>query len=730
MTKEDFYKILFEEDEYTCFGATPFDNESYLISDGMNSNIPKFFTINPLVKGRTRKAANVKRYRNLLFEIDDITVQEQVEKIKASGLPYSTATFSGGKSIHWIVSLSEELTDRVEYTALWKACHAALAKHDVNADSATKDPARLSRCPGQIRDNGKEQKLLKVVGRISFNELENWLQRNEINWEDYLPKQDFNSTSFTTSNTENQLKIEWVEKYYMKNDRYEDGNYNYQYKLAWFLLGTGMSVEEIRGYYISKWNHIHENKPVLGASLSDTKCDPIYVPSMQERKDYYKALEADEKAETNKARFTSNVVKTKEADEESIDRYLTVGTDYWKKDAESDQLIKWSKTMFEKLYGTSALPPRMYDGFNYEPDYISDSFPYDLGARGQLRNRFIRPSYDIVPGDWSTIESGLRHGFGNQYEMALTYCAILLKYPKQNLPLIWFVGPENTGKSAVIKIFELLVGMANIKRVNGSHLEDGFNGYLMDIQLLIIEESGGWKNPTAVMNELKDLVTTTGKVFVNPKYGVQQDYPFYSKIIMSTNNYEDILLDGKATRFWPIEMNQEPPKNKNYYEEIESQMGHFVYHLLNKVKFEYPREGRLYFEPEEYATSAKEFIKDLSKSDMYNAIDTILADWFERYSDQNECYFDLKSIKTELIKYCNVNKIKMNTSDTSIKVCLKKEFSIERGNKLTRPDCLAFVDAVGSLKAEYPHRRSAWFTIERSEVLGDDALFDMDKIGV
>lgn len=730
MTREAFYNTLFNEGEHTCFGATPFDNESYLISDGMLSDIPRFFTINPLVKGRTRRAANVKKYRNLLFEIDDITVQEQVEKIKASGLPYSTATFSGGKSIHWIVSLETELQDRVEYTAVWKACHAALAKHGVNADSATKDPARFSRCPGQIRDNGKEQKLIKVVGRISFNELNNWLLRNEVNFEDYLPKQDFNNTSFTTSSAENQLKIDWVEKYYMKNDRYEDGNYNYQYKMAWFLLATGMTVDEIKSYYMQKWNHIHENKPVEGASKSETKCDPIYVPTMEERKAYYKELEAAERAEDNKARFGSVITKTTEADEESIDRYISVGTKYYKKDAESDKLIEWSASMFEKLYGRNVLPPRMYDAFNYEPDYISEQFPYDLGARGQLRNRFIRPTYDIVPGDWSTIEAGLRHGFGDQYEMAITYCAILLKYPKQNLPLIWFVGPENTGKSAVIKIFELLVGINNVKRPNGATLESDFNGYLMDIQLLIVEESGGWKNPVAVMNEIKDLVTSTGKIFVNPKYGVQQDYPFHSKIIMSTNNYEDIPLDGKATRFWPIEMNEEPPKNKNYYEEVEAQIGHFAYHLLNEVEFEYPREGRLYFEPEEYATDAKEFIKDLSKSDMYNAIDSIIADWFERYPDRDECYFDLKSIKKELIRYCTLNKIKMNTSDTAIKVCLKKEFGIERGNKLTREDCLNFVDAIGSMKAEYPQRRSAWFTLSRSEVLGDDALFNVDKIGL
>ena len=735
MEKTQFYNVLFNTDEYTCFGPTPFETDSYPILDGINSKLTKFFTINPLVKGRTRKGTNVKKYRNFMFEIDNIPVKDQAKLIRASGLPYSTATFSGGKSIHWIISLVEPLEDRVEYTAIWKAIYAALVKCNIEADTATKDPARLSRCPGVMRDNGKEQKLLQVAGRIELEELVIWLQSHSINWEDYLPKQDFKPAYMqdeSHSKAENALKIEWVEKYHMKNDRYEDGNYNYQYKMAWFLLATGMSVDEIRSYYMQKWNHIHENKPVLGASQSEVKCDTIYVPTMEERKAYYKNLEQQQQNAIRKERtmeaYKSDIKEDVEADGESEDRYLCVGIEYWKKDAESDRLIKWNKTMFEKLYGANAIPPRLYDAFSYEPDYISENFPYDLGARGQLRNKFVRPVRNITKGDWSTIEAGLRHGFGDMYEFAITYAAIMIKYPKQCLPLLWFVGPENTGKSAVIKIFELLVGLSNARRVNGKILESDFTGFLMDIQLLIIEESGGWKNPVSVMNMIKELVTMQGEVTVNPKYGIQEDYPFYGKVMMSTNNYEDIPLDGKATRFLISEMKTTPPQIKDYYKKIEDEIGYFVYDLLHTVDIKYPSEHRLYFDPKDYSNEAKAFLKDLSKTDLHSSIEGIISDWFQKFPEANECFFDLKTLKVELKKYYRANGFKQDYVDKDIKVCMKKDFDVERTSLLTRPDSLQFKEPVGNLSGDYPDRRSQWWTLERSQLLGEDAIFDASNI--
>ena len=740
LDKLQFYNLLFDEEEHTCFGATAFDNQSYPILDGINSQTTRFFTINPLVKGRTRKAANVTRYRNLMFEIDNIPVPEQAKLIKDSELPYSTAVFSGSKSIHWIISLTSPLVDRIEYTAVWKACHAALLNNSIEADVATKDPARFSRCPEVIRDNGKEQKLLKVRNRINFEDLNNWLISNDIDWQDYLPKQEFKPAYLLNhdySKVADDLKWEWIQKYYMKNDTYVEGKrHDYQVKMAYLLLKTGMDANTIDNLFIKHFKEVSKGIGSVAKLDASNLGEAIYVPSMEERKAYYKRIENREQNEIRRERtlngYASDIINDLNVqvttDPEGEERYLVVGTEYYKKDAESDRLIKWSKTMFEKLYGTNAIPSRLYDGFNYEPDYISANFPYDLGGRGQLRNKFVRPVRIITPGDWKTIEAGLRHGFGEHYEIAITYAAIMIKYPKQCLPLIWFVGPENTGKSAVIKIFELLVGLSNARRVNGKILESDFTGFLMDIQLLIIEESGGWKNPVAVMNNIKDWVTMTGEITVNPKYGAQQDYPFYAKTMMSTNNYEDIPLDGEATRFLICEMKKQPPQIKDYYKKIEAEIGHFVHHLLNGVELQYPSEHRLYFDPKDYANEAKAFLKDLAKTDLHSAIECIVSSWFEKHPDQLECYFDLKSIKNELKLYYKANGFKQDFGDKELKISMKKDFDSERSTKVTRPDSLAFLETIKGVPSDNPERKSLWWCLERSEIMGEDSIFDSSKI--
>ena len=94
-------------------------------------------------------------------------------------------------------------------------------------------------------------------------------------------------------------------------------------------------------------------------------------------------------------------------------------------------LIDWDKGTFQDDYGRGTLPSRLYDGFQYKPDYISDEFPADL-FNGKFRNRFTRPDYEIKEGEWNTIKAALQHAFQDQYELILKMCAVMLKWPETN----------------------------------------------------------------------------------------------------------------------------------------------------------------------------------------------------------------------------------------------------------------------------------------------------------
>jgi hypothetical protein len=714
---KDFYNILFDKDEHTCFSRDTYGNTSYEVSEGLFDK-SQFFTINPLIKGRTRAGSNVKRYRNLLFEQDNGTIQEQGELIFKSQLPYSTLVHSGGKSIHAIVSLAFDI-DRIQYDAMWLAIDAALKKSGMIADKACKDPARFSRSPNAIRDNGNKQKLAKTTSRKTLHEIESWLQDNGIDWNDYLPKQEYNTTENTVSSADDQIKIDWIDKYYMNKDEYtEGGRHNYQIKYAYCLLRTGMSPDSIDSHFKTKFGEISDGIK----TTSTLKCDdkPIYVPTMEERKAYYKTLEDDQRAIDTKQKYQGATIENAVVDvlDEDIERYIRVGVKYFKTNALGTGLIDWDKGTFQDDYGRGTLPSRLYDGFQYKPDYISDEFPADL-FNGKFRNRFTRPDYEIKEGEWNTIKAALQHAFQDQYELILKMCAVMLKWPETRLPILVLLGEEGVGKSAIIKIFQILLG--NSKSIKSKQFESDFDGFLMDTQLLVIEEAGAWKDPGAVADEFKRLCTEVGEIEINPKYGKQSSYSWYGWLMCTSNDLSPVKMEGAATRFWVRELTKIPNPVEDFYGKVRSEMGAFAHHLLNEVYVEDPetRTARLYFDPEEYWTKEKDFAKDLIKSPMHNDIFELIDTFFAENADHDTLYFDLKVLKMRTgDKY----------SDKDLKICLKREFGItDKTKNLTRPNGLIGRVPNDINKEEFPLKKTQWYIAKRSDFI-DPLEEQMDAI--
>lgn len=118
---------------------------------------------------------NSTAFRNYLIELDTGTIEEQIGYIKASGIPYSAMIFSGGKSVHILISLSEDLPDEKIYRkiALWILNILPLA------DDKCKNPSRKIRIPGAERTPGKFQELLEFKGKVNPRELGDWLNQHE-----------------------------------------------------------------------------------------------------------------------------------------------------------------------------------------------------------------------------------------------------------------------------------------------------------------------------------------------------------------------------------------------------------------------------------------------------------------------------------------------------------------------------------------------------------------------
>lgn len=223
MSINDFFSVLFDKDESTCFSDTPKGTAIYW-KGLVRPERDAFFSINPIDWATDHKPTeswhhpqkprrcddNVTCFRNILIEIDNLPVDEQKRYIDSINLPYSTAVFSGSKSVHYIISLQTPLTNRAEYDKLVRRVYKAVG----SVDPSCKNPSRLSRVPGHMRsDTQKEQILLAVHDRMPNAFIESWLAERGVNdiesdWEE-IPRIGMQNQSFSslTAATKNFLMV-------------------------------------------------------------------------------------------------------------------------------------------------------------------------------------------------------------------------------------------------------------------------------------------------------------------------------------------------------------------------------------------------------------------------------------------------------------------------------------------------------------------------------------------
>ena len=128
---------------------------------------------NPL-DGEGIKNDNVTRFDYALVECDEISQEEQYKAYMKFNLPIACLVSSGGKSLHAIVKVNAPNYD--EYKKRVGILYGFLTKGGLKLDGANKNPSRLSRMPGVMR-NGNEQTLLAT--EIGAKNWEEWISYME-----------------------------------------------------------------------------------------------------------------------------------------------------------------------------------------------------------------------------------------------------------------------------------------------------------------------------------------------------------------------------------------------------------------------------------------------------------------------------------------------------------------------------------------------------------------------
>lgn len=257
----EFYNTLFDQDDHTCFGTwrkyESFSgcNESLIGQEGIwdrriHSCFDKTFwkkeylVINPMRFGSTRSIENITKFRSFLVEMDNHTIDEQKQIIKDKGMPWSTAVYSGGKSIHFIISLETPVTGE-EYRRIARKIYDAMEIKSLKEDQGNKNASRFSRCPNAFRRNKRAyQHLLKVNGRIPNQVLFDWFDLMGIKEENYIKKEVI-VKEIPVGSIEADVKEKWATvKYWNRSINMADNIHGYLFAHARDCYKTSMSEED------------------------------------------------------------------------------------------------------------------------------------------------------------------------------------------------------------------------------------------------------------------------------------------------------------------------------------------------------------------------------------------------------------------------------------------------------------------------------------------------------
>ena len=138
-----------------------------------NPQAGAWIRFNPL-DGNGVKNDNVTEYRYALVESDTLPLYQQEKLIRELELPVACLVSSGKKSVHAIVHIDAasytEYRRRVQY--LYEICK----QRGLEVDQQNKNPARLSRMPGVMRNGNRQQLLATNIGKANWQEWKDWIE--------------------------------------------------------------------------------------------------------------------------------------------------------------------------------------------------------------------------------------------------------------------------------------------------------------------------------------------------------------------------------------------------------------------------------------------------------------------------------------------------------------------------------------------------------------------------
>ncbi len=214
------------------------------------------------------------------------------------------------------------------------------------------------------------------------------------------------------------------------------------------------------------------------------------------------------------------------------EEYMRVGTTLYKvvnqpcaNGGYEKKRVVWNNSTLRQDYGKNYLAtvPK-YDGFCTVPNHLN----YQKEIEGFL-NLYEPIEHKPQQGEFSHIQSLMRHIFGEQYELGMDYMQLLYLQPTQKLPIVLLVSEErNTGKSTFLNFLKA-VFENNVTFNTNEDFRSQFNSDWAGKLLIVVDEV--LLNRREDSERLKNLSTTfTYKVEAKGKD--RTEIAFFAKFVL------------------------------------------------------------------------------------------------------------------------------------------------------------------------------------------------------
>lgn len=259
--------------------------------------------------------------------------------------------------------------------------------------------------------------------------------------------------------------------------------------------------------------------------------------------------------------------------------------------------IVWNNETLRQDYGKDYLAdvPK-YDGFCTVPDHVNYCQVID-----NFLNLYEPIGHEPKEGDFSHIQTLVRHIFGEQYELGMDYLQLLYLQPVQKLPILLLVSEErNTGKSTFLNFLKAMF-RNNVTFNTNEDFRSQFNSDWAGKLIIVVDEV--LLNRREDSERLKNLSTTLSYK-VEAKGKDRDEIAFFAKFVLCSNNERlPVIIDPGETRYWVRKIHHLENDDTHFLQKLIEEIPAFLYFLQHRT-LTTQNVSRMWFSPKQTETAA------------------------------------------------------------------------------------------------------------------------------